>query len=80
MMEKPNPTTDILTLQNSYQLGMQLVTVTLDGSNYLSWSRAMMIALRAKDKLALVDGRFEKPAPNTTTYERWHKADSMVVS
>lgn len=59
---------------------MQLVIVTLDGSNYLSWSRAMMIALRAKDKLALVDGRFEKPAPNTVAYERWHKADSMVVS
>lgn len=33
-----NPNTDVLTLINSYQLGMQLITVTLDGSNYLSWS------------------------------------------
>src|SRR5262249_34421622 len=48
--------------------------------NYLPWSRAMVIALRAKDKLGLVDGKCGKPEPTSADFDKWHKADSMVIS
>jgi len=75
-----NLNTDVLILLNLDQLGMQFVTTTLDGSNYLSWSRTMVIVLRAKDKLAIVDGRCKKSKLDAAEYEQWHKTDSMVVS
>lgn len=35
---------------------MTLVSQPLDGDNYISWSRSMMIALSAKNKLGFVNG------------------------
>ena len=38
-----------------------LVTPLLTGDNYGSWSRAITIALRAKNKLGFVDGCISAP-------------------
>ena len=44
-------------LHNSDHPGMVLITAPLTGSNYLTWSRSMKIALIAKQKLGFVNGK-----------------------
>ena len=67
-------------LHNSDNPGMVLVTAPLTGSNYLTWSRSMKIALIAKHKLGFVNGKCIQPEMNSKEYESWLRADSMVIS
>ena len=67
-------------LHNSDHPGMVLVTAPLTGSNYLTWSRSMKIALIAKQKLGFVNGKCIQPDMNSKKYEAWLRADSMVIS
>ena len=67
-------------LHNSDHPGMVLVTAPLTGSNYLTWSRSMKIALIAKQKLGFVNGKCIQPEMNSKEYESWLRADSMVIS
>ena len=67
-------------LHNSDHPGMVLVTAPLTGSNYLTWSRSMKIALIAKQKLGFVNGKCIQPDMNSKEYEAWLRADSMVIS
>ena len=67
-------------LHNSDHPGMVLVTGPLTGSNYLTWSRSMKIALIAKQKLGFVNGKCVQPDMNSKEYEAWLRADSMVIS
>ncbi|KAL0299468.1 UNVERIFIED_CONTAM: Retrovirus-related Pol polyprotein from transposon RE1 [Sesamum radiatum] len=60
--------------------GMSLVSVPLDGSNYLSWSRSVKLALGAKQKLGFIDGTCGKPTENKAELEQWQRVDCMVVS
>lgn len=71
---------DSYDLQNADHLGLILVSVLLNGENYLSWSRAMIIALRAKDKLLFINGKITMPEADSPSFEKWRKVDSMVVS
>ncbi|PKI50879.1 hypothetical protein CRG98_028731, partial [Punica granatum] len=48
-------------LASSDSTGAQVIGCALNGDNYLTWSRAMLIALRARNKLAFIDGTLEKP-------------------
>lgn len=63
-METPDiPTEDSSSpfyLQYSQSLGTTLVSKLLIGENYVSWSRAMIITLSAKNKLDFVDGSITK--------------------
>ncbi|KAF7801584.1 uncharacterized protein G2W53_040695 [Senna tora] len=43
-------------LHPSDTIGLQLVPNQLNQSNYMIWSRSMVIALRSKNKLGFVDG------------------------
>ena len=67
-------------LHNSDNPGMVLVTAPLIGSNYLTWSRSMKIALIAKQKLGFVNGKCIQPDMNSKEYEAWLRPDSMVIS
>lgn len=71
---------EIVTLQISDNPGMQLVSVQMDGSNYLSCSRTFIIALRAKDKIEFIGGKGIIPDPNSTLHRKWQKADNMIIS
>lgn len=46
-----------LQLQNLDHPAMSLVSTPMNGSNYLSWSRAVHIALGAKMKLGFINGK-----------------------
>ncbi|KAL0381200.1 UNVERIFIED_CONTAM: hypothetical protein Sangu_0184300 [Sesamum angustifolium] len=49
--------------------GMMLVSVLLNGTSWLSWSRAVHRSLRAKSKLGFITGECVKPAMGTEGYE-----------
>ncbi|KAL0345293.1 UNVERIFIED_CONTAM: Retrovirus-related Pol polyprotein from transposon RE2 [Sesamum radiatum] len=57
---------------------MTIVTAPMNGTNFLSWSRAVKLALRARMKLCFIDESFEKPGKNDANYEKWIRTDSMV--
>ncbi|KAL0463444.1 UNVERIFIED_CONTAM: Retrovirus-related Pol polyprotein from transposon RE1 [Sesamum latifolium] len=68
---------DFLQLQSSDHPGMVLVTTPLNGRNFLAWSRAVKIALRAKLKLGFITGECKKPAADSEHYRQWIRADCM---
>ncbi|PKI53501.1 hypothetical protein CRG98_026107 [Punica granatum] len=47
-------------LASSNSTGAQVIACTLNGDNYLTWSRAMVIVLRVRNKLAFIDGSLKK--------------------
>ncbi|VVA31420.1 PREDICTED: LOW QUALITY PROTEIN [Prunus dulcis] len=46
----------------SYHPGHVLVSEKLDGANYSSWSKSMLHALRAKNKIGFIDGSIKPPS------------------
>lgn len=45
--------------------GITLVSQILVGDNYCRWSRSMIMALTAKNKIGFVDGPFRSQAPQS---------------
>jgi hypothetical protein len=60
--------------------GSVLVSLPLDGDNYHTCSRSMIMVLTAKNKLGFVDGSIAKPAPTASTYLPWILCNTMVLS
>ncbi|PKI44510.1 hypothetical protein CRG98_035097 [Punica granatum] len=67
-------------LASSDNTGARVIACTLNGDNYLTWSRAMIIALRARNKLAFIDGSLEKPGDEEPLRERWERCNSTVLA
>jgi hypothetical protein len=67
-------------LHSSDQPGQVLVTQPLNGDNYTTWSRAITMALEAKNKLGFIDGSLLKPEPNDVNFVHWVRCNSMVQS
>ncbi|KAF9667412.1 hypothetical protein SADUNF_Sadunf15G0020300 [Salix dunnii] len=58
-----------------------LVPELLTADNYVSWSRAISRALRAKNKLAFVNGTLPKPTDiSDPLFEAWERCNDLVVS
>ncbi|KAL0440470.1 UNVERIFIED_CONTAM: hypothetical protein Slati_2530000 [Sesamum latifolium] len=69
-----------LRVQASDNPGVSLVPNLLDGTNFLSWSRPIRIALGAKMKLGFINGKNPKPSKTAEEYEQWTRADCLVIS
>ncbi|XP_073017747.1 uncharacterized protein [Primulina eburnea] len=67
-------------LQNGDHPGLVLVSHLLTGNNYNTWSRAMSMALTAKDKLLFVDGTQLRPPSGDLLYAVWICCNNMVIS
>ncbi|PKI76200.1 hypothetical protein CRG98_003427 [Punica granatum] len=65
---------------SSNSTGVQITSCLLNGENYLTWSRAMTIALTAKGKLGFVEGRVPKPPPGDSNLENWEMCNSLVLA
>ncbi|KAL0402424.1 UNVERIFIED_CONTAM: hypothetical protein Slati_4272300 [Sesamum latifolium] len=74
------PDPKVLKVQPSDNPGMSLVSVPLDGNNFLSCSRSVRIALGAKMKLSFINEKGDKPEEIDESYEQWVRADCMVTS
>ncbi|XP_030445599.1 uncharacterized protein LOC115668258 [Syzygium oleosum] len=60
--------------------GSNLVGMVLTGDNYNNWSRAMEIALSAKNKMVFVIGEIKKQAAADPTYASWIRVNNMILS
>ncbi|XP_031266936.1 uncharacterized protein LOC116125342 [Pistacia vera] len=58
-----------------------LVSELLTADNYVSWSRAISRAFRAKNKLAFINGTLPKPTDlSDPLFEAWERCNDLVVS
>jgi len=57
-----------------------LVSPVLDSTNYHSWSRYIIMALSAKNKVEFVLGTRPCPPTSDPTYSVWIRCNNMVVS
>ncbi|KAL2246506.1 UNVERIFIED_CONTAM: Retrovirus-related Pol polyprotein from transposon RE2 [Sesamum indicum] len=71
---------EVLYLHPSENSSFVLASSPLNGSNYLTWSRAVYVALGCKMKLAFIDGTFPRPPVGSALFEQWRRADLMVTS
>ncbi|KAK9676691.1 hypothetical protein RND81_11G093700 [Saponaria officinalis] len=76
--EYKNPYDDPLYLSSSDFPGMQLVSTFFNGTNYLSWSRGIMLALGSKNKQGFLNGTTAKPASTSAKLQQWTRSDNMV--
>lgn len=61
--------------------GINLISKQLIGNeNYEIWSRAMIIALRAKNKLAFVDGSCYRSDLSPNLLMQWERCNAIVLS
>ncbi|CAL9003908.1 unnamed protein product [Prunus brigantina] len=67
-------------IHHADQTGLTLVTQLLDGDNYATWSRAMLINLEAKNKLGFVDGTIKAPPTTSTKYLFWRRCNQLIKS
>jgi hypothetical protein len=73
------PNIDPLAIHHSDNPATVLVTPLLTVDNYGSWSRAVTMALRAKNKFGFVDGTLASPK-NKDDIPKWQRCNDMVAS
>ncbi|XP_073040030.1 uncharacterized protein [Primulina eburnea] len=72
---------DPLFLHPSDAPGMTIVSEQLTRvENYGVWSRAILIALRAKNKIAFIDGTCVRPPAGNATLNQWERCNALVLS
>ena len=60
--------------------GAMIISQPLNGDNYNSWKRAMMMALSAQNKLNFVNGTLSKPSNLIdSTSLAWTRCNNMVL-
>ncbi|KAL3511008.1 hypothetical protein ACH5RR_030409 [Cinchona calisaya] len=69
-------------VHHSDQPGHMLVPIKLNGANYQSWSKAMIHALTAKNKLGFIDGLLQAPSQEEkpTEFALWNQCNSLILS
>lgn len=72
---------DPLFIHPSDTSGLNLVNEILTGvENYVVWSRALLIALRAKNKIAFIDGTCRCPATGHINFNQRERCNALVLS
>ncbi|XP_070675510.1 uncharacterized protein [Malus domestica] len=85
---KNNSSNPSIELSNPYYVhpsdhpGHVLVSEKLNGTNYSSWSKSMLHALRAKNKIGFIDGSIKPPSEDEKPgdYALWAQCNIMILS
>lgn len=69
-------------VHHSNHPGHMLVSTKLNGVNYPSWSKSMIHALIAKNKIGFVNGSIEPPSETEQPieYAIWNQCNNMILS
>ncbi|XP_074314653.1 uncharacterized protein LOC141649883 [Silene latifolia] len=73
-----NPYDDPLFLANSESANMSLTNTPFNGSNFLSWSRGVVLALGTKNKQGFITSAVPMPAVTSPKFPQWMRCDHMV--
>ncbi|PKI46722.1 hypothetical protein CRG98_032862 [Punica granatum] len=68
-----------LTVNPSDYTGVSMINCKLNGSNYLTCSRAMLIALTAKNKVGMIDGTVARPPEGDSNRAKWEICNALVI-
>ncbi|KZV35587.1 hypothetical protein F511_32753 [Dorcoceras hygrometricum] len=72
---------DPLYLHPSDSPGAPIVCDPLTGAeNYGVWSRAMLLALTAKNKVGFIDGSCVRPSDRSPSLHQWERCNAIVLS
>ncbi|GAV75210.1 LOW QUALITY PROTEIN: UBN2_3 domain-containing protein, partial [Cephalotus follicularis] len=72
---------DPMYLHPSDTPGANLVAEQLtDNDNYGVWSRAVLIALKGKNKIGFIDGTCAKPYQDSSLFHQWERCNTIVLS
>ena len=58
----------------------QLASKPLNGENFGHWKRSAEVALSARNKLAIVQGKYPKPASNSPILAQWERCNNTIIS
>jgi len=80
-----NPNTDLTHpyfVHQSDHPNLMLVPIKLNGTNYPSWSKSMIYALTAKNKVGFINGSIQPPSETKqpTEYALWNRCNNMILS
>ncbi|PKI60600.1 hypothetical protein CRG98_019076 [Punica granatum] len=67
-------------LNSSDNTEAQVIGCTLNDDNYLTWSKAMLIVLWARNKLPFIDGTLQKLGEDNLLRERWERCNSTILA
>ncbi|GAA0175066.1 hypothetical protein LIER_28320 [Lithospermum erythrorhizon] len=71
---------NLVYLHSSDHSSLVLVSDLLTQRNYNSWSRAMTIALEARDKFDFINGEIPVPEAEDPIFKQWRKVNSTLIS
>lgn len=60
--------------------GVLLISVLFLGTEYTSWRKNILIALSAKNKAGMINGRISQPSPSSPLYDYWVRYNDMVFA
>jgi hypothetical protein len=60
--------------------GSHMVAQPMNEDNYSAWSRFMIIALTAKNKIAFIVGSLPQPSSDDPIFRNWTQCNNMVLS
>ena len=66
-------------LHHSDSSGGSLVSNVLTGTNYMPWSRSILIILDTKNKLSFIDGTITKPPPKEPDLLRLRSRNNRTI-
>ncbi|GMN60843.1 hypothetical protein TIFTF001_029932 [Ficus carica] len=66
--------------ENSNHTSLQITTHKLNGTNFLKWSRSVLMVVRGKGKLGYLDGTIAKPNTIDPSYPTWEAHDLIVMA
>jgi len=75
-----NPTHNFMYLHHSENPATPLVSLVLDSTNYHSWSRSVITALSAKNKVEFINGTTTRPLETDPSFSSWTRCNNMVAS
>jgi gag-polypeptide of LTR copia-type len=67
-------------LRPDFNSSQKLTNVTLDGRNYLAWSKAAKISLKGKGLLGFINGNRPRPTNTGDAQEEWDILDGQTFT
>ena len=81
--EKPaaaSSSTTVQTVVAPLDPNLKITTVPFNGQNYLKWSQAVELYLKARGKMGHLNGRVMAPSTTDLGYDKWEIENSVLMS